>query len=52
LKVEGSFEYLQLSHFQPLTKAMGQPNYITPKGLKKIRDELKHLLYDERPKIV
>jgi len=30
----------------------GQPNYITPAGLKRLQDELQQLLRVERPKIV
>jgi transcription elongation factor GreB len=30
----------------------GEKNYITPKGLEKLREEFRHLKYDERPKIV
>lgn len=29
-----------------------QKNYVTPLGLKVLKDELRHLLYDERPKVV
>ncbi|MGA3304614.1 MAG: transcription elongation factor GreB [Stellaceae bacterium] len=30
----------------------GTKNYITPEGFKKLQDELKHLVKDERPKVV
>lgn len=30
----------------------GEKNYITPKGLEKLREEFRQLKYDERPKIV
>lgn len=30
----------------------GSPNYITPKGLQRLRDELNHLARTERPKVV
>ena len=30
----------------------GQPNYITPAGLTRLQDELKHLRGVERPKVV
>jgi transcription elongation factor GreB len=30
----------------------GAKNYITPEGFKKLQDELKHLVRDERPKVV
>lgn len=30
----------------------GSPNYITPKGLQRLRDELNHLARVERPKVV
>nr|MBA2320219.1 transcription elongation factor GreB [Deltaproteobacteria bacterium] len=31
---------------------MGEPNYITPRGLERIRRELEWLERDERPKVV
>ncbi len=31
---------------------MGEPNYMTPRGMKRLRDELEHLHNVERPKIV
>jgi transcription elongation factor GreB len=31
---------------------MSKINYMTPQGLKKLRDELQKLLFDERPKLV
>ncbi len=30
----------------------GAKNYITPAGFKQLQDELKHLVKDERPKVV
>jgi transcription elongation factor GreB len=31
---------------------MSSPNYITPQGLEKLKDELRALIQDERPKLV
>ncbi len=31
---------------------MATPNYLTPKGLEKLKDELRALIHDERPKLV
>lgn len=37
---------------QPEIPAGSAPNYVTPVGLTALQDELRHLMYGERPKIV
>lgn len=44
---------LRLDVFYCLTLgAVGDPNYLTPKGAKKLQEELRHLASVERPKVV